>query len=492
MKKQSEEANKWTETRLRDTFLHSADVRIQSLQLNEEVFSHIILVFGEGLCDGQLIGEVVLPELGKLYCSTKFQRMEIEHVYGTLPLISMRGNESAEELAEWLFQGDLLILFPEAQTLYRMNICKRPQRTPEESSIEISIKGPKDGFVEDIITNVALVRKRLRSNSLRYESSTLGRRTKARVGLLYIQDIVPANVIAEAKKRLARIDVDGVYSIGQLEEMLADSKYSLLPLLDTTGRPDFVVNCLLEGRFAIVLDGNPIVLVGPATLSLLLKSPEDSYFNFYYVSLARAIRFLSFFLTLMLPGIWAALTAFHQDQIPFRLMATITVGRLGIPFSPQVELLILLLLLEIFREAGLRLPSSIGQTLTVIGGLIIGDASIRAGLVSPSVVVVGAVTAVAGATLVNQSVSSAVSVLRFCIFLIASFIGMYGLLLGIILLVAYLSRLRSFGVPYLSPLSPPNYKELVQAFLRVPWSKMKNRPQELQPLDSTTQGDDEK
>jgi hypothetical protein len=157
-----------------------------------------------------------------------------------------------------------------------------------------------------------------------------------------------------------------------------------------------------------------------------------------------------------------------------------------------MELLLLLVLLEIFREAGLRLPSSIGQTLTVIGGLIIGDASIRAGLVSPSVVVVGAVTAVAGATLVNQSLSSAVSVLRICIFLIASILGVYGLLLGIILFFAYLSRLRSFGVPYMTPLSPPHFKEMFKSFLKIPWGKMKSRPQELATTDPTSQEDDVK
>ncbi|MDF2670746.1 MAG: spore gernimation protein GerA [Paenibacillus sp.] len=482
----------WTEKKLRETFCHSSDVQILSIQLDQHASSNIILAYGEGLCDTRLIGEVVLPELNKLNGSNSFAAMKNEHVYGALPLISLEGYDSPEQLAEWVFQGDLLVLLPETGSLYKLNICNRPQRTPEESSIEISIKGPRDGFVEDIITNVALVRKRLRSNSLCYETSTLGRRTKTRVGLLYIQDIASQSVLTDVKKRLASIDVDGVYSIGQLEEMLADSKYSLLPLFDTTGRPDFIVSCLLAGRFAIILDGNPIVLVGPATLSLLLKSPEDSYFNFYYVSLARAIRFLSFFLTLLLPGIWAALTAFHQDQIPFRLLATITVGRLGLPFSPQMELLLLLVLLEIFREAGLRLPSSIGQTLTVIGGLIIGDASIRAGLVSPSVVVVGAVTAVAGATLVNQSLSSAVSVLRICIFLIASILGVYGLLLGIILFFAYLSRLRSFGVPYMTPLSPPHFKEMFKSFLKIPWGKMKSRPQELATTDPTSQEDDVK
>jgi hypothetical protein len=250
------------------------------------------------------------------------------------------------------------------------------------------------------------------------------------------------------------------------------------------------VNALLAGRFVLIIDGNPLTLVGPATFNIIMKSPEDMHFGFLYVSFVRLIRLFSFWMSILLPGLWVALTAFHQDQIPFQLMATVASSRQGLPFSAQMEMFILLLLLEIFREAGVRLPSAIGQTLTVIGALVIGDAAIRAGLVSPSVVVVGSITAVMGVTLVNQTLSSIVSVLRFFMFLISSFIGMYGLILAMILLLFYMSRIKSFGVPYLAPISPLNSKDILKAYVRLPWSKMRNRPAVLDPIDPDHQKED--
>ncbi|GED29378.1 hypothetical protein BCE02nite_05190 [Brevibacillus centrosporus] len=321
-------------------------------------------------------------------------------------------------------EGDLFLFFVNEFRFYRMHLNSVPKRPPEESSTEISIKGPKDGFTEDITTSVALIRKRIRSHSLHVEEFVIGKRTKTKVALLYFTDIISPKILAEVKTRLTSIVTDGLYSINQLEEALTGSKLKILPLIEYTGRTDFCVNALLAGRFVLVLDGNPMVLVGPAGLSLILKSPEDIHFNYTYISFARVIRIFSLFLSVFLPAVWVALMAFHQDQLPFRIMATIAVSRLGLPFSSQIEMFILLMLLEIFREAGIRLPNAIGQTLTSIGGLIIGDAAIRAGLVSPSVVVVGAITAICSVTLVNQSLSSVSSILRFFFFFLACFLGM--------------------------------------------------------------------
>jgi spore germination protein KA len=480
----------WNKQTIKALFPYSADVQIQGYRFEEGSTVEVTLIYSGGLCDSSQIGKVILPELENLYHQNKLCDLQLDHIYVPLPLQAVDAGASPEQLSEWIFQGDVLLLFSPTSDLFRMDIARRPERTPEESSTEISINGPRDGFVEDIAVNVALVRKRIRSHSLCYETFTLGRRTRTKVGLLYIQDIISPEVLNEVKKRLNKIDIDGLQSINQIEEKIADTNYSLLPLFDYTGRPDMAVSNLLSGRFTIIVDGNPMVLMGPGTLMLLLKSPEDIYFSFAYISFARLIRGLSLFLSIILPGAWTALTSFHPDQIPFRLMATIAAARIGLPFSGQIELFILLVMLEIFREAGLRLPSSIGQTLTVVGGLVIGDAAIRAGLGSPSVVVVGAIVAVTGSTLVNQSLSGAVSVLRFALFFISAVFGMYGLIIGFVLFIGYMSSLRSFGVPYLSPLSPPVFKEMLKAVFRLPWSQYKERPRELHTIDSDRQGED--
>ncbi|QJD83143.1 spore germination protein [Cohnella herbarum] len=482
-------SEKWDEVKLRELFVHSADVQIQSCKLDDQPNSEVMLIFSEGLCDSVQIAQIVLPELEKLIKKAQFSDLLSGEITGTLPLIYIKEEESADTLIEYLFQGDLILFFKASERMYKMNICNRPQRMPEESNTEISIKGPKDGFTEDLVINVALIRKRIRSTSLNYETFTLGRRTKTKIGLLYFQDILSPKILKEVRVRISKIDVDGIYSINQLEEMLSDSKFTIFPTFAVTGRPDYVVNSLLAGRFILIVDGIPMVLIGPAGLSLIMKSPEDIHFNYTYISFARIIRLVSLFLSIVLPGFWVSLTAFHQDQIPFRMMATIAGARLGLPLSAQMEMFILLMLIEIFREAGVRLPSNIGQTLTVVGGLIIGDASIRAGLVSPSVVVVGAITAVTSVTLVNQSLSTVVSLVRLVTFLVAAFLGMYGLILSLILLVAYMSRLQSFGVPYLTPISPLHIKDVAVSYLRLPFAKIRTRPIAMEPIDPDHQED---
>ncbi|OAB37562.1 spore gernimation protein GerA [Paenibacillus macquariensis subsp. macquariensis] len=481
---------KWTPQTLTDIFKKSSDIQVFNHQFDESIQSTVVLIYGEGTIDSSLISRIVLPELHSLYREKEKFVVHKGMMFGSLQLDPLQDKATEETLYQVIFEGSLVIFFPQLNTFFTLNISQIPGRTPEESSTEISIKGPKDGFVESIVVNVALIRKRIRSKSLCYEKYIMGTRTKTKVGLLYFQDIISPKILTEIKRRLDNIDVDGISGVGHLEELLSDSKYSLFPLLDSTGRPDFVVNCLLNGRFVIIIDGNPLVLVGPGTFTLLLKSPEDLHFNFYYVSFVRLIRALSFLLSIILPGLWVALTAFHPDQIPFYLMATVSVARIGLPFTSPVEMFLLIILLEIFREAGVRLPNSIGQTLTVIGGLIIGDASIRAGLVSPSVVVVGAVTAVCGVTLVNQTLSSVVSLVRLGLFVMSSVLGMYGLILGVILLVIYMSRLQTFGIPYLSPLSPPIVKDIAKTVLRFPWIRTTRKPQDLNTIDSDHQGED--
>ncbi|MGN7356361.1 spore germination protein [Paenibacillus sp. SAF-054] len=480
----------WTLQKLQQLFSKSADVVIRKYRMQKDsASSEIVMIFANGLADSNQISLVILPELEKMYHMNGFDIKQQDELYGRLPLTALEKPVKPQDLEDTVYQGGLILFFPLTNEVYSMDISSVPKRSPEESTVEISIKGPKDGFNEDFVTNVALIRKRIRSNSLCCEESIIGRRTRTKVGLLYFDDIISPKLLSEVRKRLSQIDIDGLYTINQLEEMISDSKYSLFPLLDFTGRPDYVVTCLLSGRFVIVIDGNPMVLIGPGSLSLLMKSPEDVHFNYIYVSFVRMIRGISLIISIVLPSFWVSLAAFHQDQIPFRLMATISTARMGLPFSAQMELFLLLILLEIFREAGVRLPSSIGQTLTVIGGLIIGDAAIRAGLVSPSSVVVGAITAVAGATLVNQTLSSVVSVLRFGLFFVSSILGMYGLILGLILLLAYMSRLRTFGIPYLAPLSPMMPKDFLKSVLRAPWKWLRKKPTFLNTVDSEHQGE---
>lgn len=474
--RQAEAPRAWTKAALEKQFNGSEDVMVRSAYFGEYSEKEVVLLYNTGLCDTISINKFVLPELGACYRKLGSFSRPLLQLSEALTLQGFDRNPGPQEVEDIVYDGMLLLLFVQEGSLAYMDLSDKPNRTPYESSTEISIKGPKDCFIEDIDVNVALIRKRVRSSSLVTERYTIGRRTRTKVVLMYFRDILKPKTLEVVRSRLDNIDIDGLYSINQLEDLLTQNRLKILPLMDFTGRPDYVVSCLLAGRFIIFVDGNPMVLIAPSGISLIMKSPEDVHFNYSYVSFARLVRLLSLFISIFLPGIWVALMAFHQDQIPFRLMATISVSRLGLPLSSQMEMFLLLMLLEIFKEAGVRLPNPIGQTLTSIGGLIIGDAAIRAGLVSPSVVVIGAITAVSGVTLVNQSLSTVISIIRLFFFLLASVFGLYGLILGIVLFVAYMSKLQSFGANYLAPLSPLIPRDVLNSFLRAPWYFIRRRP----------------
>lgn len=472
------------ENTLRSMFASSADVVIKSFPAKNVSAFPALLIYSEGMVDPTLMTQYVLPDLEE----------KLEHFKEWGPLArelakSMEWSEINQhaDIVKLLFEGHMILFFSTEKCCYSINIAARPNRQPEESNTEVAIKGARDAFTEDITTNVALVRKRLRTATLHNEQMIIGDRSQTRVSLLYISDIIRPEVVNEAKERLKGIHVDALITSGQLEEALSDSTLSLFPLMDYIGRPDFVVECLLRGRFVILVDGSPMALIAPCNLMELLKTPEDSYFPYYFVIFERLLRLLGLFLAIMLPGFWIALTSYNIDQLPFLLLATVTVSRFGLPLSSPMEILLMLGMFELFREAGIRLPKAVGQTIAVLGGLIIGDAAIRAGLTSPTMLVVSATTAVATFTLVNQTLSGTVSIIRLYVLIWSALLGMLGFFIGILSLVAYLSVLESFGLPYLAPLSPLTIKDLMSSLLKKPWAFNKKRPQMLHTIDDTSE-----
>ena len=422
------------ETRLRELFAHIEDVTIQRLVIGEG--QTVILAFSEGMIDNRHLQEVVLPQLNQGLAKGDLR---------PLPLRTM--SDDKKEWAERVFAGELLI-FLDTSLPFSWDICKRPERSPEETNTEVSIKGPRDGFIENIYANVALIRKRLPSMTLTCEKFVLGTRSRTKVAVLYLKDSAPPDIVETIRERLRACQDLKIVTSGILEKRLADKPYSLFPLLDYTGRPDKAIYMLLESKVIILVDGSPIALIGPMTLLEQIKSPEDDQYPLVYVWVERLLRLGGVWIAIFLPGYWVAVTAYNIEEFPFLLMATVAQGRKGMPFSAPMELFFILFIFEFLREAGARLPKTIGQTLALVGALIIGDASVRAGITSPSMLFVGALTVVASFTLVNQSLSGAVTVLRFKVFFLSATLGMYGFILSIMIIVYIVSSLTSFGRPY--------------------------------------------
>lgn len=472
------------EKTIRSLFESSADVVITEYANNEQRQIPALLIYCEGMIDSVVMTQHVLPNLKRMLDKISDWDELTNELDESMDWTRMKQHS---EIVKEVFTGKLILVFPLQNGVYMIDIAQIPNRQPEESNTEVSLKGAKDGFTEDVGTNVALIRKRLRTESLHHEQFVIGTRSQTKVSLLYITDIVRPEVINEVKSRLQGLKVDALLNSGKLEEGISDSSLSLFPLVDYIGRPDFAVECLLKGRFIILVDGSPMALIAPCNLFQLLKTPEDSYFPYHFVIFERLLRLFGLAIAIFLPGFWVALTAYNMDQLPLPLLATVTNSRFGLPFSSPVEILLMLGMFELFREAGVRLPKAVGQTIAVLGGLIIGDAAIRAGLTSPTMLVVAATTAVATFTLVNQTLSGTVSIIRLYILLLSSILGLVGFFVGMLSLAVYLSVLESFGIPYLTPISPLTRRDLISALLTKPWVFAKKRPEVLRTIDDTSQ-----
>lgn len=470
-------------------FAHCQDVKMQKATFHTGKDRAVLFVYCEGMADMKQLNETVIPGLRNALEQIGFRQLNEESLLAHWPRSAIETERDLDGLALKLFNGQLVIFVDGIDAAFVLDISNIPSRKPEEANTEVSIRGPRDGFVEEITVNVALIRKRIKSTSLAFEQTRIGRRGQTKIGLLFIRDVIRPEVVEEVRKRLNRIDIDALYSINELEELLEESSWTLFPTLDYSGRPDYVVSSLLRGRFVVLLDGVPTVLIGPGNLTLMFKTAEDLHTSYYFVAFGRVLRLIGLFITLFLPGFYIGITTYHPDQVPLTLLATIVVNRKGVPFPTPVEAMIMLIAFELFREAGIRLPNAIGMTLTVVGGLVIGDASIRAGLTSPSLLVVIAITAVSSFTLVNQSLVGTVSIMRVAIIIAASLLGIFGFLISIFAILVYVAKIRSFGLPYLAPVSPFNFEDLGHAIFRMPRTKIGRRPKILNTIDSTRKKD---
>ncbi|MGO4733896.1 spore germination protein [Paenibacillus sp. 2KB_22] len=478
------------EHNLNTFFAESDDVIINSHMIGESQMQ-ILMVYCSGMVDSEAIYDIILPELKRTYEHTHFVHTSDIEKSISLQWTRMDLQDPAfgtELMSHRVFEGHMLISIPSLQAMWSIDISNIPTRTPEESTTEVSIRGARDGFIEPLAVNVALIRIRLRTNQLACNIEMIGSRSATKVALMYIKNIANPELIEDVQDRLRKIETERILTANELEELLSPSKITLFPVTHYTGRPDFAAECLLNGRFILIVDGNPSAIIGPVNLFLLLKSPEDASFPFLAVNVGRMLRFLGLMVTVFLPGFYIALTSFHMDQIPFPLVATISVGRMGLPMESGVEMFLIMLLMELFREAGVRLPSAIGQTLTVVGGLIIGDSAIRAGMVSPLMIVIIAVTVVAGATIVNQVMTSSVLILRFLCFVLGASLGIFGFILSLILFLIYLTDLKSFGIPYLTPLTPLHFKQAIASLFKLPKGLGKRRPVYLETQEPRKKG----
>ncbi|MDP5276681.1 spore germination protein [Chengkuizengella axinellae] len=461
--------NHFKEQTIKDTFQSCFDVKHQTFHFQSSSKDYLVMfTYCEGLYDYDKLNKVIIPELRHFFESMEKEKLTDDLIINDLKIATLQKVETKEKMISKVLIGEVLIYFQEQKTIFSIDTCNFPKRDPQDSTTDVPIKGSRDGFIEDLTTNIALIRKRLPSTSLHYDQYSFGEKTNTKVGLLYIDDKIDPHVLKKLKNKLSKIKTEAIYSTKQVKELVGDIKSPLFPIFSYSGRPDFTVHSLMNGRFVLIVDGLPSVIIGPADFMFLLDSGEDKEMITIFGLFERAMRIIGFLMATFLPGFWVALVSFHHAQIPFALLATIVESRRGVPFPSALEVFIMLMLFEIFREAGMRLPVGIGQTLSVVGGLIIGDAAIAAGITNATTMVIIAVAVVSTYTLVNQSLVGAISVIRYFILFVSSILGIWGFFLSSFTILLYLANLRPFGVNYLT-MTSKSPREFMKTYFRIPW-----------------------
>ena len=358
------------------------------------------------------------------------------------------------------------------------------KRNPSPPTVENTVKGAKDAFTETIRTNTSLIRRHLRSPKLRLKESQVGRRSLTNVSVVYLEDLTDPELVQQVINRMDEIDIDGLISPAAVEEYLTGSRKTAFPMTQFTERADQFCRALLAGRVGVLVDGLPLGYLLPVDLGMLMESPEDRGTDYVSATFVRVLRYVALVVSLLLPALYVAISTFHQEMIPTQLLEAIIESKREVPFPTVLEVLGLLIAFELLQEAGIHLPQSIGQTVSIIGGLVVGTAAVEARLISPAALIVVAVAGVCGFTLPGRDFSDALRIWRIVLTLCAALVGLFGVTAGVLALLIHLSALESCGRPYLAPFSSAR---LGGALLRRRLVQDKFRDRTLRPQDLRNQ-----
>lgn len=482
-KKTEDKEFELTSNSLKSLFSRNEDVIFREILING---IKVNIVYIDGLVDSTAASDFLIKPL-KQEESFKSARTEKEIIKlideGNVYFIKQKKRMSEKDVVSDILNGNITLVFDEEKTAFTFEMYGFDKRSITEPTGENSIKGSKDSFVETLRTNTATVRRRIKSRDLRVESVTIGQITKTKVDIFYLDGIANKAMIEELKNRLGKIDEDIMLATGFLEEYIIDHKYVSFPQIIYTQRPDRFCADIVEGRVGVIVDGLPDSFIVPATLLQCLQAVDDYSQDFIISSVLRMLRFFLMLITLILPSFFIAISNFHQGLIPGELAVFMKASKEGVPFPTFMETVFMLIAFEILTEAGIRLPKTIGQTVSVVGAVIIGQAAVNARLVSPTVVIVIALTAISGYAMPNQDFSNALRLWRAILVVLSSLTGLFGVFIGAFYLLMILCCMECFGVPYLSPFVTTDYRNLGDSIIRLPLPWHTKRPLNLKVKD---------
>ncbi|MEK3882948.1 spore germination protein [Paenibacillus sp. PL2-23] len=464
---------------LKQNIPNSPDLMFRTLRLGEDRQEEAVLVYNDGMVDkNSLNNNVIRPliETGSL------------DILQCVSIANIKLSSSWDEIEDRLYRGFTLLIVDRSSMAYLFETQGWPQRAIEEPQSETSINGAHQGFSEIATQNIALIRRHLPNKQLQMSKVNVGIRGKTEISVLYLADVCHPSFIHEFLERIRRIEIDSIINTGELAECIEDHPYSPLPQFQLTERPDNVASHLLQGRIAAVVDCSPNVLISPMTFFSYFQTLDDYSSRWYVSSFIRLLRFIGFLISILLPALYISALSFHYELIPLEMIITIGESRYKVAFPPLLEALMMELALEMIREAGIRLPAPIGQTVGIVGGIVIGQAAVEAGIVSNIMVIVVSLTAIASFIIPSKEMGAAIRLIQFPMMLMAAMFGMIGISIGIMSLIGYMVSMKSLGTPYMTPLAPFRLWDWRDLLIRLPIWRMDFRPQSNKPMQKRRQG----
>ncbi|MEY9868015.1 spore germination protein KA [Peribacillus sp. B2I2] len=466
---------------IKKTLGNSSDIVTRDFQAGKNGEIKLGIVYTDGLTDSASIQDFILDTLMveirnsdldvKVLNPSDCFEMIKSH---SLPVGGIVEITEFQKLFHHVLSGDTMLLMDGSPIGIALGSRDWVDRGVQEPSSQTVVRGPKDGFTETLRTNTALIRRRIKDPNLWLETKQIGEKTQTDVAIMYLKGVANDKTVSELQSRLNRINIDAILESGYIEELIQDEVYTPFPTVYNTERPDAVASAILEGRIAILVDGTPFVLVIPALMVHFFQSSEDYYQRADIATLIRILRYLSFFLALLTPSLYVAVSTFHQEMLPTPLLISLASQREGVPFPAFVEAMLMEVVFEILREAGVRMPRAIGSSISIVGALVIGQAAVEAGFVSATMVIIVSLTAICSFVFPSNSMAMAFRMLRFLFMILAATFGLYGIILGLIVMVLHLNSIRSFGLPYLAPNAPFILQDQKDNIIRMPhWSLLK-------------------
>ncbi|MBU5676093.1 spore germination protein [Alkaliphilus sp. MSJ-5] len=468
---------------IKNMLIDCDDIVYRNIKVGTDESYRATLIYIDGMADKNLLNDYVLKNLMVSSRITppnaKVIKKELSNILKdkTLTVSEMKEVETIEQGILDILSGDTVLILDDYEKLIIIASKGWDGRSISQPETESVIRGPREGFVETIRVNTALIRRRIRDHKLKIKGYKIGKRSQSDVCVMYIEDIVNQDALKEVDKRLSAIDIDAIIDSGYIEQLIEDNWRSPFPQIQITERPDVASAALYEGKIAIIVDNSPFSLIVPATLNAMMQSAEDYYERWGIATFIRILRYIGAAISLYAPALYIAVTAFHPQMLPSKLSMSIAANRAGVPFPSVIEAIIMEITLEILREAGVRLPGPIGATIGIVGGLVVGQAAVEAGIVGPIMVIVVAITAISSFAIPSYSMAIGLRLLRFLLIIVSATLGLYGIMLGTILILAHLCSLKSFGVPYLAPYTTyiRQSTDLKDTFIKAPLPSMHNR-----------------